>query len=168
METTINQRIEMIMEHLKMYPADFSRLINVPRQKISNVITGKFDPKTDFLNALCEFIPTINIHWVITGKGKMLLSDNYNAPVSNQTIEEPISDLYMDANEIKDLKTLVKDLMATVKDQASTLKGYANAEEINAKARLNLTETIMSQERTIENLSQEGVELKKAVGDASK
>lgn len=70
-EKTINQRIAKIAEELKYYPAAFAKQINVQRQKVSNVLEGKFEPKADILISISIAFPKLNTRWLLTGEGEM-------------------------------------------------------------------------------------------------
>jgi transcriptional regulator with XRE-family HTH domain len=94
----------------------------------------------------------INEEWLRKGNGRMIEPPGYETPDTINPIEEPLVNFEMN-NEIEELRKLVSELMATVRDQATTLKENSVAERDNARSRFNLTETVVTQARAIENLS---------------
>jgi len=91
-ENTINQRIAKIAEDLKYYPAAFAKHINVPRQKVSNVLEGKFEPKADILISISKSFPKLNTRWLLTGEGNMWHSDiekDQVSEISEKYIKQP-------------------------------------------------------------------------------
>lgn len=91
-ENTINQRIAKIVEVLKYYPAAFAKHINMPRQKVSNVLEGKFEPKADILISISKSFPQLNTRWLLTGEGNMWDSDiekDQVSEISEKYIKQP-------------------------------------------------------------------------------
>lgn len=69
METTINQRIEIIAGRLAKNQSDFAKKIGKPSQTISNIIAGRSNPSFEVIQAVLEAFPQVDPMWLILGKG---------------------------------------------------------------------------------------------------
>ncbi|WP_169704581.1 helix-turn-helix transcriptional regulator [Runella slithyformis] len=69
METTINQRIEMVASKFAKNQSDFAKKIGKPSQTISNIIAGRSNPSFEVIQAILEIFPQIDPFWLILGKG---------------------------------------------------------------------------------------------------
>jgi DNA-binding XRE family transcriptional regulator len=78
METTINQRIEMIANKYAKNQSDFAKKIGKPSQTISNIISGRSNPSFEVVHSILESFPQIDPLWFILGKGTNFISENSN------------------------------------------------------------------------------------------
>lgn len=72
----ISERILQLIEYIKLSPNRFAQSLGYERsQTIYDIINGKSSPSFDFFNRFCnsEFSESINIQWLLTGKGKMVV-----------------------------------------------------------------------------------------------
>lgn len=115
--STISERIAEILAFAGENKNSFAKKLGYDRaQTVYDVINGKSSPSFDFLRKfqMSEFSETINIEWLLTGKGNMIKSDNtkeenlriiHNPVYSDKLIEDQevfLYDIYAAAN----LKTL--------------------------------------------------------------
>lgn len=115
--STISERIAEILAFTGENKNSFAKKLGYDRaQTVYDVINGKSSPSFDFLRKfqMSEFSETINIEWLLTGKGNMIKSDNtkdenlriiHNPVYSDKLIEDQevfLYDIYAAAN----LKTL--------------------------------------------------------------
>jgi len=73
-ETTINDRVQQIINHYNLNKNSFSKKIGLSgNMTITNIVSGrKNKPSYDVLRKIAEAFP-INLHWLILGEGHMLL-----------------------------------------------------------------------------------------------
>ena len=72
METTINGRINQVMENERMNINTFSKSLNKSYTAVEAVVKGKSKPGYDFLEAIFIQYKHINPTWLLTGEGEML------------------------------------------------------------------------------------------------
>lgn len=89
----MNQRLEQFLAAENITQAAFADKIKVARASVSHILSGRNKPGYDFFASLIRNYPSLNIEWLITGKGKM-----YKASVRDQVsdtadiVRENISD----------------------------------------------------------------------------
>lgn len=78
----MNYRLQQFLSAENITQAQFADEIGVARAGVSHVLAGRNKPGFDFIAATAEHYPTLNIEWLITGKGKMYKGsrDEYTAP----------------------------------------------------------------------------------------
>lgn len=80
MKTTIHQRFESLIKALEISPYNFAAKIDVKSALVYNIINERNAPSFGVLEKICITFPTINMNWLLTGKGKMFLTDNDLSP----------------------------------------------------------------------------------------
>ena len=71
MITNMNDRLKQFLAAENISQAQFADTINVVRASVSHVLSGRNNPSYDFIKAIMDNYPTLNIEWLILGKGKM-------------------------------------------------------------------------------------------------
>ena len=69
---TINYRIELIINSLKLNNNSFSMRIGVNSTVIHNIVKGRNAPSFDVLQKILSSFDNINADWLITEKGEMI------------------------------------------------------------------------------------------------
>lgn len=72
--TDINDRLEQFLAAENLSQSQFADTINVARASVSHIIAGRNKPGWDFLNNTLSHYPSLNIEWLLTGKGRMYKS----------------------------------------------------------------------------------------------
>ncbi len=72
------ERFKEIMEKLEIDATTLSKKIGVEPSSISHILSGRNKPSFNFLSKLAETFPQLNINWLVTGKGEMLIDKNIN------------------------------------------------------------------------------------------
>ena len=75
--TEISERISKLIEALGIKPNAFALALGYKRsQTIYDIVNGKSAPSFDFFNklAMSEYSEVLNIDWVLTGRGEILLT----------------------------------------------------------------------------------------------
>lgn len=75
--TEISERISKLIEALGIKPNAFALALGYNRsQTIYDIVNGKSAPSFDFFNklAMSEYSEILNMNWVLTGRGEILLS----------------------------------------------------------------------------------------------
>lgn len=71
MVTIMNNRLKQFLAAENISQAQFAETINVVRASVSHVLAGRNNPGYDFIKSIMDNYPTLNIEWLILGKGKM-------------------------------------------------------------------------------------------------
>lgn len=67
----MNTRLKQFLAAENISQAQFADKINVVRASVSHVLSGRNNPSFDFIKAMMANYPTLNIDWLMFGKGKM-------------------------------------------------------------------------------------------------
>ena len=84
----MNTRLQQFLGAENISQSQFADSIGVARASISHILAGRNRPGFDFIESMAKRYPTLNLEWLITGKGKMYKADF--APV--QQVQERPSD----------------------------------------------------------------------------
>ena len=80
----MNTRLKQFLAAENISQAQFADTINVVRASVSHVLAGRNNPSYDFIKAIMDNYPALNIEWLILGKGKM-----YKEREAGLLFEEP-------------------------------------------------------------------------------
>ena len=86
METTINQRIKMIVDESGKAVNSYASMIGVSQPTLKACVDGNNAPRFDTLQKILIANPMISAEWLMRGEGRMLKeerADNVNLPNSN-------------------------------------------------------------------------------------
>lgn len=72
----MNQRLQQFLRVENITQSQFADNIGVARASVSHILAGRNKPGFDFLESMTRHYPALNISWLITGKGRMYLSQN--------------------------------------------------------------------------------------------
>jgi transcriptional regulator with XRE-family HTH domain len=67
----MNTRLQQFLAAENITQAQLADSLNVARAGVSHIIAGRNKPSYDFLTALLNRFPRLNIEWLMFGKGKM-------------------------------------------------------------------------------------------------
>lgn len=75
----MNGRLVRFLEAENISQSQFADSIGVARASISHIIAGRNKPGFDFLEKMASCYPSLNIEWLITGKGRMYHDESENS-----------------------------------------------------------------------------------------
>lgn len=67
----MNKRLQQFLGAENISQSQFADSINVARASVSHILSGRNKPGYDFLESMARRYPSLNLEWLITGKGKM-------------------------------------------------------------------------------------------------
>lgn len=67
----MNKRLLIFLQAENITQAQFADTLNVARGSVSHILSGRNKPGYDFLESLALHYPSLNIDWLLTGKGPM-------------------------------------------------------------------------------------------------
>lgn len=72
----MNKRLEQFLTAENISQSSFADSIGVARASVSHILAGRNKPGFDFIENMSKRYPTLNLEWLITGKGKMYKEAN--------------------------------------------------------------------------------------------
>ncbi len=100
----MNRRLEQFLAAENISQAEFADTIQVARASVSHILAGRNKPGFSFIESMAFHYPTLNIDWILTGRGKMYKDQNsaVPAPIATQTAqpldsheeEKPVLELF--------------------------------------------------------------------------
>ncbi len=70
---TASQRIEHILNIKKTSKKEFAEAVGININTLSKMFQNKTDPKLPLIQSCLEQFPSLNAHWLVTGKGEVWL-----------------------------------------------------------------------------------------------
>ena len=67
----MNERLSQFLAAENISQSQFADSIGVARASISHIVAGRNKPGYDFICSVMERYPSLNIEWLLAGKGKM-------------------------------------------------------------------------------------------------
>ena len=67
----MNNRLKQFLAAENITQSQFADKIDVVRASVSHVLSGRNNPSYEFIKAIMANYPTLNIEWLMFGKGKM-------------------------------------------------------------------------------------------------
>ncbi len=98
----MNNRLKQFLAAENISQAQFADTIKVVRASVSHVLSGRNNPGYEFIKAIMAAYPTLNMEWLILGKGKMYKEGTADATTASSErdftpiFNEP--DLFNDLN----------------------------------------------------------------------
>ena len=108
----MNNRLKQFLAAENITQSQFADKIDVVRASVSHVLSGRNNPSYEFIKAIMTNYPSLNIEWLMFGKGKMYkgaaeatLSDvqsDHIMPASPESPHETLlfNDLYSDEDVV--------------------------------------------------------------------
>ena len=129
----MNTRLKQFLSAENISQAQFADSINVVRASVSHVLAGRNNPSYDFIKAIMDNYPQLNIEWLILGKGKMYKEKTAAPalePAPNENLEPG---LLFDGfpEETEELIAAEPDIPLLV---AETLPNIATSSEMNTSS----------------------------------
>ena len=109
----MNERLSQFLAAENISQSQFADSIGVARASISHIVAGRNKPGYDFICSVMERYPSLNIEWLLAGKGKMYkgaaMEKARNETVENQVekmaeVREEETDLFSAARHEEELK----------------------------------------------------------------
>mgnify|MGYP006343281459 CR=1 FL=1 len=119
----MNTRLKQFLSAENITQAQLADNLNVVRASVSHILSGRNNPGYDFIKALMEKYPKLNIEWLIFGKGKMYKDPN----LSIETLESPAQKPDFDVEP----GLLFNDFSEDIPEPAENFKFLSETKEAN-------------------------------------
>ena len=95
----MNQRLQQFLQAENLSQSQFADSINVARASVSHILAGRNKPGFEFIENMSRRYPSLNLEWLITGKGKMYknalaATPSVVSPAPETPAEAPVGDLF--------------------------------------------------------------------------
>lgn len=101
MGTTINERINVLLEKLRINANTFSKAIGKSYTAVDGIVKGKSKPGYEFLESILAAYPQVNPGWLLAGEGEMF-KVTAPTPESNTSFGEQVAtDISKGINELR-------------------------------------------------------------------
>ena len=67
----MNRRLLQFLQAENLTQTQFADTLSVARGSVSHILSGRNKPGYDFLESLLLHYPSLNLEWLLTGKGRM-------------------------------------------------------------------------------------------------
>ena len=84
----MNSRLQQFISAEDISQSQLAEILGVGRANISHIMSGRNKPSYEFLTGLMKKFPTLNIEWILTGKGKMYKTAAASAPLAQESSDE--------------------------------------------------------------------------------
>lgn len=101
METTINQRIKMIVDESGKAVNSYAAMIGVSQPTLKACVDGNNAPRFDTLQKILIANPMISAEWLMRGEGKMTKGESN---LAKNEVEKTEVTFYVDENGFLKLK----------------------------------------------------------------
>lgn len=116
----MNYRIQQFLAAENITQAQLADRLGVARASVSHIIAGRNKPGFDFIESMARNFPTLNLDWLITGRGRMYKDAAASAAIPVQQAsplpEAPVSPAESEYDEPGD------DLFASIKPAPEPVK----------------------------------------------
>ena len=73
-KTTLNRRIEMLINALRHNEASFSRALDEWPRTTNRIVLGHHGASVGYIAKILVVFPSVNARWLILGEGEMFLN----------------------------------------------------------------------------------------------
>lgn len=92
----IVMRIKILIEHEKVSPSKFAKMIDFNQSNLSKILNGDRKVAPNLINAICDKF-NVSYKWLVNGEGSMFLTESSDAQpiktyINDELIEVPIVD----------------------------------------------------------------------------
>lgn len=122
----MNTRLQQFLAAENISQASFADSLNVARAGISHILAGRNKPSYDFLAALMNRYPRLNIEWLMFGKGKMykdlmetseIATDLFDEDLFSSQISKEDKQVMENIEPSIEIKSLESKVQETVKQR---------------------------------------------------
>ena len=132
----MNTRLQQFLAAENITQAQLADSLNVARAGVSHILAGRNKPSYDFLRALMQHYPGLNVEWLMFGKGKMYRdssSEQQPAPAPHHPEAETdllFTDEDLDEDIVEEVKTQASSEIKALSESMKTIVKQRNVKKI--------------------------------------
>lgn len=115
MSKTIH-RIMLLIKHLGISARQFDISIGTANGYILRMQKNNASVGSDVIERIVKLYPQVNLVWLITGKGKMLIIDDFNETPPTDDVIEAYINKRLKQKWRKDNKALLEDILSEIRN----------------------------------------------------
>lgn len=116
----MNQRLQQFLTAENLSQSQFADKIGVARAGVSHILAGRNRPGFDFIENMARCFPTLNLEWLILGKGKMYKT-TFERREDEATDTDIFTSIEQEHSTVKQEQTPIKeDLVLTTDPKPGT------------------------------------------------
>ena len=117
----MNNRLKQFLAAENISQAQFAETINVVRASVSHVLAGRNNPGYDFIKSIMDNYPTLNIEWLMLGKGKMykdkVIQESTLFALEEEIIPEAVPEPVVKIESSPEIETIDNQPQSVVKQR---------------------------------------------------
>lgn len=119
-QTQIEQgfRLRTLIKSLHLNQTEFAKSLGTTQPNINRMVIGRNRISMEVLNGLANVYPQVNLHWLLTGRGNMLLEGPDGG--IGMVREEPTP--YQVKEKLQEAEQLAEEMEGTLRKLVKTLK----------------------------------------------
>jgi len=129
----MNTRLERFLAAENISQSQFADTIGVARAGVSHIIAGRNKPGFDFIENMARHFPTLNLEWLITGKGKMYKTDRTEETLFHDEISEPIAQAAPSVQTASEAQTQPTQVKQTKSSNPVPIKNLPDIKRVVSK-----------------------------------
>lgn len=134
--TKMNTRLKQFLAAENISQAQFADTINVVRASVSHVLASRNNPSYDFIKAIMNNYPNLNMEWLILGKGKMYREQQQVLPPVSAEKSETIDLFSFTEEEISPSNPVEQPATQTISTTSSDIETADNRNKTTEKQRV--------------------------------
>lgn len=88
----MNDRLQKFLDAENISQALFADTIGVARASVSHILSGRNKPGYDFITGMMTHYPSLNVEWLLSGKGRMYKDSASAKEITVSDNEESVED----------------------------------------------------------------------------
>lgn len=106
----MNRRLLQFLQAENITQSQLADILSVARGSVSHILSGRNKPGYDFLESLLLHFPSLNLDWLMTGKGRMYRdSEPSDAPESASSDVLPVIHASLPARSVERITVFYSD-----------------------------------------------------------
>ena len=118
---TFGQRLKQVIKHYRYTQDEFAGIIGTSKTNLFNYFADKTKPNIEVMAKLNRQFPDLNIIWLLTGEGNMLIQKDV-FPSDNANIASEPESIYGLKEILKEKEKRISVLEELVRIQRETIK----------------------------------------------
>jgi len=129
----MNSRLLQFLAAENISQSQFADTIGVARASVSHIIAGRNRPGYDFITSVMKHYPSLNVEWLLAGKGKMYKTSDKSSEIQNVAAPQLNKSLQVEDSAKKE-EIAETSLNSSVMDVAeSSVDLFSDYDEIESK-----------------------------------
>lgn len=131
-KTTINERMQMLLDGLGMNKNSFAVKIGATPQAIGNIVRNLSKPGFELIEKILDTFPSVSEKWLVRGVGPMFITDEPNEGAISKSLDDYLQKYLTRLEE--SFKVALDEKTKTIEDKNSTIKSLLISIDVLSRA----------------------------------